>query len=109
MNSKVRGGGGGFNETNLAISQDTDIPQLYLVGQDSTAKPVSEALASFVTDAGRKKLDPNFLEATKQKCNRPLTLFHMGRADSTRLQIVFFITSIRDAAEPRNLVTFLKI
>ena len=25
------------------------------------------------------------------------------------LQIVFFITSIRDAAEPRNLVTFPKI
>ena len=38
-----------------------------------------------------------------------LTLFHMGRADSALLQIVFFITSVRDAAEPRNLVTFAKI
>ena len=34
-----------------------------------------------------------------------LTLFHMGGgADSALLQIVFFITSIRDAEEPRNLV-----
>ena len=42
-----------------------------------------------------------------------LTLFHMGGggggADSALLQIVFFITSVRDAAEPRNLVTFPKI
>ena len=39
-----------------------------------------------------------------------LTLFHMGEgADSALLQIVFFITSVRDAAEPRNLVTFPKI
>ena len=41
-----------------------------------------------------------------------LTLFHMGGgegADSALLQIVFFITSVRDAAEPRNFVTFLKI
>ena len=42
-----------------------------------------------------------------------LTLFHMGGggggADSTRLQIDFFITSVGDAAEPRNLVTFPKI
>ena len=30
-------------------------------------------------------------------------------ADSTLFQIVFFITSVRDAAEPRNLVTFPKI
>ena len=40
-----------------------DIPQLYFVGQDNTAKPVSETLASFVTDAAKKKLDL-FLEAT---------------------------------------------
>ena len=40
--------------------------------QDNTAKPVSEALASFVTNAARKKLDPRFLEATIQKYNRPL-------------------------------------
>ena len=32
-----------------------------------------------------------------------------GGADSTRLQIVFFIASVRDAAEPRELVTFPKI
>ena len=41
-----------------------------------------------------------------------LTLFHMGGgggADSALLQIVFFITSVRDAAEPQNLVTFPKI
>ena len=42
-----------------------------------------------------------------------LTLFHMegggGRADSALLQIVFFTTSVRDAAESRNLVTFPKI
>ena len=44
----------GDNETDLAISQDTDIPQLYFVGQDTTAKPVSETLASFITDAARK-------------------------------------------------------
>ena len=43
-----------------------------------------------------------------------LTLFHIGGggggrgADSARLQIVFFINSVRDAAEQRNLVTFLK-
>ena len=44
--------------------------------------------------------------------NRILTLFHMGGgggADSALLQIVFVITSVRDAAEPRNLVTFPKI
>ena len=32
-----------------------------------------------------------------------------GGADSALLQIIFFITSVRDAAEPRNLVTFAKI
>ena len=32
-----------------------------------------------------------------------------GGGDSTRLQIVFFITSVRNAAEPRNLVNFPKI
>ena len=32
-----------------------------------------------------------------------------GGADSIRLQIVFFITSVRDAAGPRNLVTFPKM
>ena len=32
-----------------------------------------------------------------------------GGADSTHLQIVFFITSVRDAAEPRHLVTFPEI
>ena len=41
---------------------------------------------------------------------RHLTLFHMGGGgDSALLQIVFFITSVRDAAEPRNLVTFPKM
>ena len=34
---------------------------------------------------------------------------HGGGADSALLQIVFFITSVRDAAELRNLVTFPKI
>ena len=48
----------------LSYPEDTDIPQLYFVGQDNTAKPVSETLASFVTDAARKKLDPRFLEAS---------------------------------------------
>ena len=39
-----------------------------------------------------------------------LTLFHMGGgADSAPLHIIFFITSVRDAAEPQNLVTFPKI
>ena len=50
---------------------------------------------------------------TKRKTNRfQLTLFHTegrGQADSALLQVVFFITSVRDAAEPRNLVTFPKI
>ena len=32
-----------------------------------------------------------------------------GGADSALLQIVFFIASVRDAAEARNLVTFPKI
>ena len=40
---------------------------------------------------------------------RFLTLFHTGGADSAPFQIVFFITSVRHAAEPRNLVTFPKI
>ena len=61
---------------------------------------------------GELNLDPkSIVENIKHS-----TLFHMGGggklrggADSTRLQIVFFITSIRDAAEPRNLVTFPKI
>ena len=38
-----------------------------------------------------------------------LTLFHIGRADSALLQIVFLIAFLRDAAEPRNLMTFPKI
>ena len=40
---------------------------------------------------------------------KQLTLFHMGRADSALLQIVFFITSVRDAAEARNVVNFPRI
>ena len=32
-----------------------------------------------------------------------------GGADSALLQIVFFTTSVRDAAEPQYLVTFPKI
>ena len=32
-----------------------------------------------------------------------------GGGNSALLQIVFFITSVRDAAEPRNLVTLTKI
>ena len=32
-----------------------------------------------------------------------------GGADSALIQVVFFITSVTDAAEPRNLVTFPKI
>ena len=32
-----------------------------------------------------------------------------GGADSTRPQIVFFITSVRDATEPQNLVKCPKI
>ena len=32
-----------------------------------------------------------------------------GGADSALFQIVLFITSVRGAAEPRNLVTFPKI
>ena len=41
-----------------------------------------------------------------------LTLFHMGRGeeeDSTRSETVFFITSVKDATEPQNLVNFPKI
>ena len=45
-----------------------------------------------------------------------LSLFHIGGgggggggADSARLQTVFFITSVRDDAEPQNLVTFPKL
>ena len=34
---------------------------------------------------------------------------HGEGADSALFQIVFLITSVRDAAEPRNLVTFPKI
>ena len=43
----------GGNETDLAVSKDRDIPQLYFVDQDNTAKPVSETLASFFNDAAR--------------------------------------------------------
>ena len=32
-----------------------------------------------------------------------------GGADSALLQIVFFLTSVRDTAEPQNLATFPKI
>ena len=56
MNSKVRGQRNRFS----CFSG----PQLYFVGQDNTAKPVSETLESFVTNAARKKLDLRFLEAT---------------------------------------------
>ena len=39
-----------------------------------------------------------------------LTLFHIGGGgDSHRFQVVFIITSARDAAEPQNLMTFPKI
>ena len=34
---------------------------------------------------------------------------HGRGADSTCPQIVFFMTSVRDATEPQNLVTFSKI
>ena len=51
---------------------------------------------------------------TKQNHSDFLTLFHMrgggGGGDSySLLQIVFFITSARDAAGPRHLVTFPQI
>ena len=48
------------------------------------------------------------------KCSSiSLTLFHMGGgggggADSTHSQIVFFITFVRNAAEPQKVVTFFK-
>ena len=32
-----------------------------------------------------------------------------GQAESTRPQIVFFVTSVRDVTEPQNLVTFSKL
>ena len=42
-----------------------------------------------------------------------LTQFHIGGggegADSTRPQIVVFITSVRDAVAPQNFATFPKI
>ena len=55
-----------------------------------------------------------FFEKLADPLIQALTLFHMGGgggggADSALLQIVFFITSVKDAAEPRNLVTFPKI
>ena len=34
------------------------------------------------------------------------TIPHVGGGDSACLQIVFFITSVRDTAELRTLVTF---
>ena len=49
------------------------------------------------------------LNVEKRSFFQGLTLFHMGGADSALLQIVFFITSVRDAAEPRNSVSFPKI
>ena len=42
------------------------------------------------------------------QCANFLTLFLTG-GSSARLQIVFFITSFRDATEPQNLVTIPKI
>ena len=59
-----------------------------------------------------KILAPNLISQTVMVLllGTSLTLFHMGGgADSVLLQNVFFITSIRDAAETRNLVTFPKI
>ena len=50
----------------------------------------------------------------RSRIGHPLTLFHIGgeggwgEADSALLQIAFFITSVRDTAESRNLVTFIK-
>ena len=62
----------------------------------------------FVTEKNNLKFRTLALTSVNQ-----LTLFHMGGggggvADSALLQIVFFITSARDAAELRNLVTFPK-
>ena len=39
----------------------------------------------------------------------PIPHWGGGGADSALLKIVFFLTSVRDAAEPRSLVTFPKI
>ena len=52
-----------------------------------------------------------FFEKLADPLIQALTLFHMGGggADSALLQILSFITSVKDAAEPRNLVTFPKI
>ena len=62
----------------------------------------------FVTEKDNLKFRSLALTSVNQ-----LTLFHMGGggggADSALLQIVFFITSARDAAELRTLVTFPKI
>ena len=51
----------------------------------------------------------HLMEPASEKDLRSLTVFHMGRAESALLQIVSFITSVRDSTEPRNLVTFPKI
>ena len=52
-----------------------------------------------------------FMSSSLDKLVNPIPHGEGGGAlrDSALLQIVFFITSIRDAAKPRNLVTFPKI
>ena len=52
---------------------------------------------------------PAYMVPKDPSLSRVNPIPHGGGADSALLQIVFFITSVRDAAEPRNMVTFLQI
>ena len=62
-------------------------------------KPMSngkQLINDMVVDPRRSDIYVVFTKKSKTLCF--LTIFHMEEADSTRLQIVSFITSVRDAA-----------
>ena len=56
------------------------------------------------------QIEPTVLEYWNHFLLMLNSISHLGggRPDSTRPQIVFFITFVRDATEPQNLVNFLK-
>ena len=82
-----------------------------------SGKPVDK-ISKLITHHPASHTDPSVVAAKrKNKCNVYVRLpedvnpipHGGGGADSALLQIVFFITSVRDAAEPQHLVTFPKI
>ena len=75
------------------------------LSQEIFAINMLRALKSYLKHRHKHVLRPlNYMETRLN----PIPHGEGGGADSALLQIVFFITSFRDAAEPRILVTFLK-